>query len=55
MEIQVGEDPELNPYAEEKLSPKHLELLFPASFYESDDDLSQHLTGNLSIIMHTQT
>lgn len=35
----------LNPYEAEKLSPKHLELLFPASFYQTDEELSQHMTG----------
>lgn len=44
-EIQATEEPKLNPYSEEKLSPKHLELLFPATFYKSDEDLSLHLTG----------
>ena len=34
----------LNPYAAEKLTPQHLELLFPAIFYKSDEDLSLHLS-----------
>lgn len=34
----------LNPYATEKLSPKHLELLYPAVFYKSDEELSLHLS-----------
>lgn len=42
----------LNPYAEEKLSPEHLELLFPAIFYKSDEDLSLHLSRKLAYHQH---
>ncbi|XP_067950015.1 zinc finger protein 142-like [Watersipora subatra] len=51
MEVAVVEveAEKLNPYAVEKLSPHHLELLFPAIFYKSDEDLSLHLSQSCLI------
>lgn len=40
---------EENPFLQEKLTPNHLALLFPAVFYQSDESLALHLSGRLTL------
>ena len=39
----------VDPFVEERLAPEHLALLFPATFYENDESLALHLTGEVII------
>jgi len=38
-----------NPFTQDRLTPEHLALLFPPKFYQNDDSLALHLSGELSL------
>ena len=43
--VEVQVQPVVNPFVQEKLNPEHLSMLFPATFYQNDESLALHLTG----------
>jgi len=45
----------VNPYEMERLSPDHLQILFPSNFYGNDEALAQHLTGMCHLLMNMGT